>query len=169
MHSRRAPDACRNIGLLRLNPEEAAKEMIKEPSAVKHFQHAIKQKAVYDGRIFTCHKGKWRPSVDAYGQLQICLMLRHPKTKYDLLSGNLVDAIKRYLPVVRNATTENMEYLSRCGVCILRPACSQCPASSWTECGALDKPTDYYCEVTHVVARLLGLLNDGEKGWEIQP
>ena len=60
----------------------------------------------------------------------------------------------------------NPEYLTRCARCILRPACPQCPACSWMEHGDLDTPSAYSCDVMHAEARLLGVLKEGNKGWE---
>ena len=60
----------------------------------------------------------------------------------------------------------NPEYLKRCGRCRLRGLCEQCPARSWSEHGTLDTPVEYLCEVAHAQARDLGILKDGEMGWE---
>jgi hypothetical protein len=35
------------------------------------------------------------------------------------------------------------------------------------EDGTLDGPVDYFCEVAHVQAKVLGLLKGGERAWEI--
>ena len=50
----------------------------------------------------------------------------------------------------------------------LKSFCEQCPARSWEEHGTLDTPVEYCCEVAHVLARSLGLIKSGEKGWEIR-
>lgn len=36
------------------------------------------------------------------------------------------------------------------------------------EHGDLDTPVDYFCEVTHALACDLGLLQPGEKAWEVE-
>ena len=36
------------------------------------------------------------------------------------------------------------------------------------EYGVLDKPLEYLCDVAHTQARFLGLLNDGEMGWQVK-
>jgi hypothetical protein len=33
--------------------------------------------------------------------------------------------------------------------------------------GSLDTPVDYYCEIAHTEARVLGLLQKDEKAWEV--
>jgi hypothetical protein len=42
-----------------------------------------------------------------------------------------------------------------------------CPAKSWAEHGTLDTPVEYLCRVAHAQARDLGLLQDGERSWEV--
>jgi hypothetical protein len=49
----------------------------------------------------------------------------------------------------------------------LKGLCEQCPGKSWAEYGTLDTPVEYLCQVAHAQARYLGLLNGGERAWEI--
>jgi radical SAM protein with 4Fe4S-binding SPASM domain len=118
-------------------------------------------------RLFSCGSGH-APCVDAYGTLQPCLPLRHPDTVYDLKSGSLKEALTDFFPQVREATATNPDYLVRCARCFLKGMCEQCPAKSWTEHGTLDTPVEYFCQVAHAQAYDLGLLRDGEYGWEVE-
>jgi radical SAM protein with 4Fe4S-binding SPASM domain len=118
-------------------------------------------------KLFPCGAGKGG-CVDAYGVLQPCLLLRHPQTVYDLKRGNLRDAFLRFFPELREQRATNSDYLRRCARCFLRGLCEQCPARSWMEHGTLDTPVEYCCDVAHAQARLIGLLKEGEKAWEIQ-
>jgi radical SAM protein with 4Fe4S-binding SPASM domain len=106
--------------------------------------------------------------VDAYGSLQLCLLLRHPDTVYDLKEGSLRDAIEGFFPKVRQLEAQNLDYLNRCARCFLHGLCEQCPAKSWMEHETLDKPVDYFCKITHARARNIGLLGDNEMSWEVE-
>lgn len=117
--------------------------------------------------LFVCGAGL-TPCVDAYGRLQPCLALRHPGTVYDLRSGSLKEALTVFFPRLRETRAANPDYLSRCAICFLKGLCEQCPAKSWSEHGVLDKPVEYLCRVAHAQARELGLLKEGESGWEVQ-
>jgi hypothetical protein len=64
-------------------------------------------------------------------------------------------------------STTDPEYLKRCARCFLKGLCEQCPAKSWSEHGTLDTPVEYLCLVAHAQALDLGLLAEGEKGWEV--
>ena len=61
----------------------------------------------------------------------------------------------------------NPLYLERCARCFLHGLCEQCPAKSWMEHGTLDTPVEYLCQVAHAQARYLGLLEEGERAWEV--
>lgn len=169
LHARNHKHACERIRVLRLDPEEAAKQRLKEPDVALHDLQVIRydrESSQFNSKLFVCPAAKKRLTIDAYGWLQVCLEMRHPDTIYDLNTGNLLEAITQHLPKISNMCITNPEFLNRCGRCLLRPACPQCPACSWTEYGTLDTPVEYHCEVMHAEARLLGLLKEGEKGWE---
>jgi radical SAM protein with 4Fe4S-binding SPASM domain len=118
-------------------------------------------------RLFACGSGR-APCVDAYGILQPCLPLRHPETVYDLKKGSLKDALKNFFPYLYEMRPANPDYLARCAQCFLKGLCEQCPAKSWTEHGTLDTPVEYLCQVAHAEALDLGLLREGEHGWEVK-
>lgn len=117
--------------------------------------------------LFPCGAGVSGGCVDAYGTLQLCLLLRHPDTVYDLKEGSLTHAMKEFFPKVRQLKAQNLAYLKRCACCFLNGLCEQCPAKSWMEYGTLDKPVEYFCEITHAQARNVGLLRDNEMSWEV--
>jgi radical SAM protein with 4Fe4S-binding SPASM domain len=169
LHAWNEPSACERIRRLRLNPEEAARQRLKEPDVAEHDRRVILNGKPFNAKIFYRRAAKKRLTVNAYGGLQVCLEMRHPDTIYDLRSGTLYEAVTQHLPRMKAMTFTDPVYLNRCGRCFLRPACPSCPAVSWMENGSLQTPVEYYCEVMHAEARLLGLLNDGEKGWEKKP
>ena len=115
--------------------------------------------------LFPCGAGQ-RGCVDAYGKLQMCLLLRHPESTYDLRTGSLQEALTETFPRFRERRATNPAYLERCARCFLGGLCEQCPAKSWAEHGTLDTPVEYLCEVAHALARHLGLLGEGELAWE---
>jgi radical SAM protein with 4Fe4S-binding SPASM domain len=119
-------------------------------------------------RLFPCGAGVGGACVDGYGALQLCLLLRHPDTVYDLKKGSLRHAIEEFFPEVRQFRAQNHEYLNRCARCFLNGLCEQCPAQSWMEHGTLDTPVEYLCEITHAQARNVGLLGDNEMSWDVK-
>lgn len=118
-------------------------------------------------QLFGCGAGQ-AGCVDAYGQYQPCMLLRDPSLKFDLRTGSIKEALTEFFPRLKDMRATNPRYLERCGRCFLHGLCEQCPAKSWMEHGTLDTPVEYLCEVAHAKARYIGLLQDGEKAWEVE-
>jgi len=118
-------------------------------------------------KLYSCGAGE-SGCVDAYGNYQMCMLLRHPDTVYNLKNGTLREALAEVFPRTLEMRASNPEYLQRCARCFLRGICEQCPARSWMEHGTLDTPVEYLCQVAHAQAHYLGLLAEGEVAWEVE-
>ncbi len=120
-----------------------------------------------DDRLFSCGAGVGGCHIDAYGNFQLCMLLRHPDCVYSLQKGGFKEVWENFVSKVRGIRTNNKEYGEKCQRCFLKSFCEQCPAWSWMEHGVLDKPVEYLCEIAHAEAVWLGLLNKKEKAWEV--
>lgn len=158
-----------SIKKLRLSPEDAVAFFFRRGEEyLREMREFCSKFTRPSGRnIFACGAGVRSGCVDAYGHLQLCMLLRHPDTVYDLKRGSLKDALINFFPRIREIQTENPGYLTRCARCFLQGLCEQCPARSWMEHGTLDTPVAYHCEIAHAQARALGLLKEGELAWQI--
>lgn len=159
----------RTISRYRPDPEKAVAFMARDKD---HFVQDMKQFCTKflgppGTKLLDCGAGH-TVSIDAYGMLQPCLLLRHPALVLDLKHLGLKEALKENLIRIKNARANQPLYLERCARCFLRGLCEQCPGKSWSENGTLDTPSDYLCQVAHAQARLLGLLENGEKAWEVK-
>jgi len=165
---RDSPAKNRQIAGLRVSPEEGVAVITRRrPEYVKEMrQFCSKFMGPAGDRLFACGAGHGT-CVDAYGRAQMCMMLRHPDTTYDLKAGSLQDALTNFFPRLRDMRATNPDYLGRCARCFLKGLCEQCPAKSWAEHGTLDTPVEYLCGVAHAQALDLGLLRDGEQAWEV--
>ncbi len=168
---------CRRDGLknqlitsLRLSPAEGLKILTRRKDKyIKGMQEFCSKFMRSSGdKLFSCGSGVGGGCVDAYGNFQPCMMLRHPDTVYNLRKGSLKDALTNFFPKIREIKATNPDYLRRCAKCFLKGLCEQCPAKSWMEHGTLDTPVKYLCEIAHTQARFLGLIRDGERAWEIE-
>ncbi len=155
---------------LRLLPEEAGAFFYRrrEQHLKEMREFCLKFTRPSGKKIFSCGAGVRSGCVDAYGNFQLCMLLRHPATVYNLKKGSLKDALTNFFPKIRNMTADNTDYLNRCACCFLHGLCEQCPARSWMEHGTLDTPVAYHCEIAHAQARALGLLEKGELAWQIE-
>ena len=159
------------IARLRLPPEKYVQLIAQERElynqTMKEFVHRFL--GPRGTKLFTCGAGQGIAALDSYGQLQPCLLLRHPRLVYPWRQErNLKKAMMDFFPSLREMEAENDEYLKKCARCFISGLCEQCPARSWMESGTLDTPIDYYCQVAHAQARQLGLLSPGEKGWQVK-
>lgn len=118
--------------------------------------------------LFYCGAGRKSACVDAYGKVQACMLLRYPKMTYDLSRGTLKEAMEIFFPKILNKKAVNPQYLRRCSNCFLIDLCENCPAKAWMEHGAIDRPVEYYCKISHAQAVFLGILKDDEKAWEVK-
>jgi len=119
------------------------------------------------GNQFIVYSSVHSTCVDSYGMAHMCLPLRHQDLVCDLHTHSLREALTEVFPGFRVMKATNPDYLRRCAVCFLKGLCEQCPAKSWMECGALDTPVEYLCDVAHAQARYLGLIGVEEKAWEV--
>jgi len=158
------------IKSLRLKPQECIDILIRRKQnyirGMKQFCSKFMRPP--GSKLFSCGSGVGGGCVDAYGNFQPCMLLRHPSCVYDLKKGTLKDALVNFFTEMRKIEASNPKYLSRCARCFLKGLCEQCPGKSWEEHGTLDTPVEYFCEVAHAQARFLGLMQDGEKAWGIQ-
>lgn len=155
------------IGKLRIGPREYVElESRLRKSHAGELRGFVARFAGTSGdRLFACLADTG--SVDAYGRFQVCLLLRHPETVFDLKKSSLRSAVEEFLPKVREMRASDPAYLERCGRCFLKALCLQCPARSWTEHGTLDTPVEYFCGITHAQAVSIGVIREGEKSWAV--
>ncbi len=165
---RDSPARNRCISRLRLSPEEGValsqrRERAYRAEMTQFCERFLGPQGEY---LFTCGAGE-AGCVDAYGRYQMCMLLRHPATVYELRGGTMREALTELFPRLRQLRATDPDYLGRCARCFLRGLCEQCPAKSWAEHGTLDTPVEYLCQVAHAEARYLGMLGDGERAWEV--
>lgn len=170
LHCRRDEEKNRIIRNIRMSAKEGLKFISRRKAKyIKDSKDFCSKFIKPSGdKIFSCGSGLGRACVDSYGILQPCMMLRHPDTVYDLKKGSLKEALTKFFPKLRQTRATNHEYLARCARCFLKGFCEQCPAKSWMEHGTLDTPVEYFCELAHSQARLLGLLKNKELAWEVK-
>ena len=159
----------RLIKQLRLSPREKLRLITRKPDKYITSMREFCSKFLRPPgeNLFSCGSGVGGGCMDAYGGFQLCMLLRHPDTVYDLKRGSLEDALTHFFPKVREMKAVNTEYLARCARCFLKGLCEQCPAKSWMEHGTLDTPVEYLCEDAHFQARYLGLIEEDKQAWEI--
>ena len=158
---------------LRFTPEAGLAILKRDPARYRKgmIEFCSKFMGPPGEKLFNCGAGLGG-CVDAYGRLQMCMMLRDPETTVDLIHSErpepLFQALSETFVHYRQMKAIHPEYLRRCARCILKGLCEQCPAKSYAEHGVLDQPVEYLCQVAHAQARDLGLLAEDEFGWQVE-
>ena len=106
--------------------------------------------------LFRCGTGNGSFSVSYDGYFRLCSSLWYPECIYDLNKGSLVEAWGKFVPKIRQMLSNRKEFLEKCRKCLIINLCIWCPAHSYLETGELDTPVEYFCDVAHARAELLG-------------
>lgn len=108
-----------------------------------------------ENTVYTCGAGLYSFFVDAYAQMTMCVMSRHPS--YDLRGGSFSEGWAMLRRTRLEALGEGAG--SECRDCDLRAFCQQCPARAQLEYGpgAVLERVDWLCELAHLRAAKFGL------------
>jgi hypothetical protein len=98
----------RRIASLRLSPQEGLAILTRDESAYRSSMAQFAEKFFYPqgDQLFNCGAGE-SGCVDAYGHYQMCILLRHPVTTYNLHHGTLEDALENFFPIIRQMKASN--------------------------------------------------------------
>ena len=94
--------------------------------------------------VFSCGAGINTYSIDPYGRMTSCMMVK--SIGYDLRRGSFTEGwasfFERIVGLKKSKTT-------RCGSCAIARTCDACPGWADLEYGDLEAPNDYLCEINH--------------------
>ncbi len=163
LHLRFDGDRKRNQEIMseRLTPEEIAvldRQDYLRFSAMKKECDNPANKVVTDNEksfLFNCGTGLDECTIGPDGKFRLCSSLLHPDCVFDLNKGSLAEALRKFVPVVRNMRSDSSEFLESCRKCPIVNLCYWCPAHAHLETGKLDSRVQYFCEVARLRARSL--------------
>lgn len=107
--------------------------------------------------LITCGAGRDSLVIGHNGIIRLCSSLLHPDCVYDFRKGTIGEAFEIFVPKVRSLSSNRNDYIEKCGKCSLVDLCIWCPAHAHLETGELDLPVDYFCEIAHARAKMLGI------------
>ena len=164
---------------VRLSPEEIVALDMHSPKVAaeyrKHLQHDLQNPPVADSnKVYSCGGGVKTFAIDPYGHMSICV-LSHQQT-YDIRQGSVREGWEGFLLAVRKQ--ERKKPPTKCVSCRLHAVCSMCPANGELENGDPESPVNFFCEVAHLRAMVLGLAvpehgecefcADGDQKWALR-
>jgi len=107
-------------------------------------------------KLFHCGTGSGSFVIGFDGNLRLCMSLQHPNCIYDLKQGSLADAWKNFIPKIKDMRSDKKEFLKKCRACPIINLCLWCPAHAYLETGEMDSWVEYFCQVAHERAKVLG-------------
>jgi len=145
----------------RLSPAEIVKLEKSDPERFDSLKKGCDKLIVPEfshincNHLFYCGAGNGSFALSYDGHFRLCSSLWHPNCVYDLKKGNLTDAWRNFIPMVRDMRSERKKFLETCRVCPFVNLCMWCPAHAHLETGEMDAPVEYFCEVAHARAEAL--------------
>ncbi len=141
----------------RLPPERIVEFIRKEKGEKdKSFSLLVKKK---ENPLFRCGIGKWNFTIDPYGEIIPCTLLRSPS--FPFRQETFIQNFRQFfLPLGNSSFTKN----SPCRECEFFPFCHWCPALAYLEKGDKEEKIEYYCELAREWLQYLG-----DKREEIEP
>jgi radical SAM protein with 4Fe4S-binding SPASM domain len=157
-------DAMINAGLngsgsptdLRISPEEVVELDLADEDRLAGWRSFAEQyqDVQPDNRyLYVCGAGLQSFHIDPYGQLSVCMMAR--RQQYDLRRGTFREGWNDFLAEVRYQPPRGAY---GCNQCPLLPICGQCPGWGDMEHNDPQKPVEYLCQVAHLRAEALGII-----------
>ena len=138
---------------VRLSPEEVVGLDLLETNRKSEWVKFCEQfrgpvhSAGEGNELYACGGSHNAFAIDAYGKLSTCV-LWHGDT-YDFRKGSFREGWREFLlKVSRKKTTRK----TKCVACELRSMCGMCPANGSLECGHVEEPVDFLCQVAHLRA-----------------
>lgn len=140
---------------LRLDPEDAVRAELSCPETARAWAEFIRRRKILKpapaDTLYRCGAGKSGFSVDPYGRLHPCLVVRH--IAHDLRGTTLTSGLAAIRAQLA-ARTAPLDFA--CRTCEDRTVCSACPAFALHEHGSEDRPAEFQCSMTRFRRRLLG-------------
>ena len=159
----RNPQRNEEVKAERLSPEEIVALEKSDPERMESLEKRCNTLIMPEfsdahcNHLFHCGAGNRHFVVSYKGLFRLCSSLWHPECVYNLRENgaSLTDALRKFVPHVREMRSDSKYFLDRCKVCPIINLCMWCPANAYLETGELDGMVEYFCEVAHARKNVL--------------
>jgi len=143
---------------VRLAPEELVALDLHAPKAAAEYRKLAKRdlesppNLSQDDTIYFCGGGMNGFSVNAYGEMGICVI-----SQQETFSVREAGAQKVWEGALLQLRTRKRTQLTKCVECKIQSMCGMCPANGELENGDRESPVDFLCHVAHLRAVAVGV------------
>jgi radical SAM protein with 4Fe4S-binding SPASM domain len=139
------------VGELQIRARDVLALEARSPRLMQEFRELCSRPAPptarADDRLFTCGAGELTVTIDPYGRLHMCQLLR--RSFYDLAQGSFEEGWQSLVPRERARVRQARAACSGCGLSTL---CGSCPGAAEMEHGDPEAVVTQFCEIAHLRA-----------------
>jgi len=137
---------------LRISPEEVVNLGLADKKRLKIMKESLERigRASSSEYLYTCGAGRTSFNISPYGELTVCVMSRHPS--YNIRQGSFQEGWYNFFPKILSQKIKD-DY--KCRNCEMRNFCAQCPGTAELETGSKEEPVEYFCQISHLLAKQL--------------
>lgn len=140
---------------VRLAPSEIVQLDVEDPKRRAAWSQLVNRQPVGtvppSDTVYNCGGGVSAYSIDPQGRMSICIL--STQEMFDLRTGTFIEGWEKFLGDVR---ARKVTRATKCNTCQIRELCSSCAATAELEHGNAESPVEYFCEVAHLRAHIVG-------------
>ena len=113
---------------------------------IKHFENRTSEllnKKMNSDLIFECTGGEEAIYIDAYGNINMCVVMQN--NKYNIDNSTINEAIEEF----KKFKCKKLPLNSKCKNCYKKSICRYCPARFYLETGSYSKEATWYCDMAN--------------------
>lgn len=143
---------------VRLTPEELVALDAQDPKRMGEYRTLVKrdggEKAPIEkaGTVYVCGGGADAFSVNAYGELGICII-----SQQETFSTREASVKQIWEESLLHLRTRKRTRRTKCTQCRIQSLCGMCPANGELENGDRESPVEFLCHVAHLRAAVAGI------------
>jgi len=143
---------------VRLTPEEVVALDLHSPKEVGEYRRLAKRDqenppnlSQHDS-VYFCGGGKNSFSINAYGEMGICVI-----SQLETFSVREVSLRSVWENALRELRMRKRTRMTKCVECRIQSLCGMCPANGELEAGDRETPVEFLCNVAHLRAAAIGV------------
>lgn len=135
------------ISSQRLDPKIVIELDLPTMSQRDNYEHKSDCNGNDDHLFSSCIASRQEFSIDPFGRMTFCSLIKNPSMIYNLREGLLQDAWDNFIPSLADKVLCGAEYFDNCGSCEKIADCRWCGVIGYLEHGSYSAPIEYLCAI----------------------